>query len=697
MFNELFTATDVIFFVVALVGVMLIGLIAGRKEETSEDYFLAGRGVRWFGVAGSIFGSNVSANHLVGMMGIGFSVGFAQSHFEFGAIFGLMVLCYGFLPVYRKLKVYTLSDYLGQRYDDRSRIAYAAIMLVIMVIVQMVPGLYIGSRTICVLMGDDAAQERVVNIEYVGQLETAELTAEEEKAVAGLKTTETKLDVAPSYYGGFIWALAIVAAAYTIFGGLKAVIWTDVIQSMLLLAAGLLVAFITFQEIGGWQAMRALDDAGANKMELYMPSNHSQLPWTGVFTGLLAMHFFYWGTNQFIVQRALAAKNDSEARMGIVAAGFLKLLIPFFAVATGIAAFYLFQQRMPERTIAPDTVFSEVVKMVIPLGYGLIGLIAAGLIGAILSSIDSMMNSAATIVTLDFYQRYFNPEATEKDLIRVGRLSIILFMVLASVMAIWIINPNSEDNFFLQIVDYQGYMTPGVLVAFLVGMFWKRATANGAFAAMVACVLISWPVQAGYDHFFGMHTTTYKLATNELPLAQARVSSLPPEMADMTYPQMQDHVEGARNELNAVNRFFGPSLNFFHRVVVVILFGIIVHVLVSLKQAPDEEKSKLTWTGLGGHDPSILGHLFREILFLIAIYALLAYFMWQGVVPSTSAGLVAVAGTMGFVVRNLMRRREELKKANAYPNGVPPNWWAEDRLWAGVLVSCAVFMHYYFY
>ncbi len=222
MFNELFTATDVIFFVVALVGVMLIGLIAGRKEETSEDYFLAGRGVRWFGVAGSIFGSNVSANHLVGMMGIGFSVGFAQSHFEFGAIFGLMVLCYGFLPVYRKLKVYTLSDYLGQRYDDRSRIAYAAIMLVIMVIVQMVPGLYIGSRTICVLMGEEAAQERVVNIEYVGQLETAELTAEEEKAVAGLKTTETKLDVAPSYYGGFIWALATVAAVFTIFGGLKA-------------------------------------------------------------------------------------------------------------------------------------------------------------------------------------------------------------------------------------------------------------------------------------------------------------------------------------------------------------------------------------------------------------------------------------------------------------------------------------------
>ncbi len=146
------TSLDLIIFLAALVAAMAIGLIAGRKEETAEDYFLAGRKLPWWGVAGSIFGSNVSANHLVGMMGIGFGVGFAQSHFEVGAIAGLMLLCYGFLPVYRALNVYTLSEYLGRRYDERSRLLYAVISVLVMVVVLMVPALYVGARTTCILL-----------------------------------------------------------------------------------------------------------------------------------------------------------------------------------------------------------------------------------------------------------------------------------------------------------------------------------------------------------------------------------------------------------------------------------------------------------------------------------------------------------------------------------------------------------------
>ena len=147
---------DYIIFFATLIGAMLVGFLVGRKEETSEDYFLAGRSIRWFGVAGSIFGSNVSANHMIGMLGVGFSIGFAQSHFELGAIAGLLLMCYGFLPVYRKLRVYTLSEFLEHRYDHRSRLMYAIIMVILMAFVQMVPALYIGSRTICELMGNDA-------------------------------------------------------------------------------------------------------------------------------------------------------------------------------------------------------------------------------------------------------------------------------------------------------------------------------------------------------------------------------------------------------------------------------------------------------------------------------------------------------------------------------------------------------------
>ena len=289
------------------------------------------------------------------MMGIGFTVGFAQSHFELGAIAGLMLLCYGFLPVYRKLRLFTLTDYLRQRYDERSAAVYALFMIIVMVLVQMVHGLYIGSRSLNVLLASDTAEAGV-------------------RAEIGFG----------AYVLGVV-VLAIVSASYTIFGGLKAVIWTDVIQSVLILLAGVFVAVLVFSqpEIGGWSGMRQLDRqvtqaeiltdnerrelqiGGADKMRLYLPSSHADLPWSGVLTGLMVLHFFYWGTNQFIVQRALGAASDEDARRGIVCAGFLKLLIPFFAIGGGIAAYYLFQFRMPGVQIDSDAAFTEVVKLVV--------------------------------------------------------------------------------------------------------------------------------------------------------------------------------------------------------------------------------------------------------------------------------------------------------------------------------------------
>jgi SSS family solute:Na+ symporter len=222
--GEVATTLDIAVFMLMLVGVMAVGLVASRGESTIDDYFLASRGTRWWGVAGSIFGSNVSANHLVGMMGIGFTIGFAQSHFELGAIAGLMLLAYGFLPVYRKLRLYTLSEYLGQRYGESSRALYALIMIVIMVFVQMVPGLYIGSRSMVHLLGTEAGGEIAMTPYVIG-----------------------------------VVGLAVLAAVYTIVGGLKAVIWTDVVQSVLLLAAGLTVSWLVFThpDVGGWSGMIA--------------------------------------------------------------------------------------------------------------------------------------------------------------------------------------------------------------------------------------------------------------------------------------------------------------------------------------------------------------------------------------------------------------------------------------------------------
>ena len=642
--GTVFTPLDAGVFFAALTLVMVIGLLASRRDKTAEAYFLAGRNVPWWGVAGSIYGSNVSANHMIGMMGIGFSVGFAQSHFELGAIAGLMLLCYGFLPVYRRLRIYTLSEYLERRYDQRSRAAYAIILVITMAVVQLVPALYIGARSSCVLMGG-AALEEIGPESIPGELGDAEAGS----AGSSGAPAKSKLGVNRFHYSVFVLILAAIATSYTIFGGLKAVIWTDVIQSVLLLLGGVLLAILTFDRLGGWSALMDLDRAGAGKMHLYLPSDHPDLPWTGVLTGLMALHIFYWGTNQFIVQRALSARSDAQARLGIVAAGFLKLLIPFFSIAGGVAAFYLFQSELPNRSVAPDTAFTELIVLVIkPLGFGLIGLIAAGAVGAILSSIDSMMNSAATIVSMDLYRRYLNPQASDAQMIRVGRWSILGFVTLASLFALFVIDPNSEKNFFLQIVDYQGYLTPGLLVVFLLGLFWRRTTPTAAFATIVLGVFYSWAVEWIY------------------------VGYLAP--------------------LPAVAAVTGEALNFFHRVVMVVVLCTLTAVLVSRWGSCPEEKAKLTWAGVLAISPGAVRNLLAGLVVWLGVMAALAAAVAGGGLTPAAAALPGSFLTLGMFWMLLRRRARDRGHVNLLS-------WAvrEDRCWAGCLCAAAVFFLFYFY
>ena len=663
---------DIVIFTVSILVAMAVGLIASRKETSASDYFLAGHQIRWWGVAASIFGSNVSANHLVGMLGAGFSIGFAQSHFELGAIAGLMVLCFGFLPVYRKLKVYTLSEYLGRRYDDRSRVVYAIIMLLIMAIIQMAPALYIGSRSLCILLGGSA-------------LETAE--------------GGTATNVNMTYYIGFVVAMAVISASYTIMGGLKAVVWTDVVQSVLLLLAGVLVAIFAFNRLGGWNVMMTLDGAATlPKMKLYLPMNHPQLPWTGMLTGLMAMHCFYWGTNQFIVQRALGARSDREARLGIISAGFLKLLIPFFSIATGTAAFYLFRRELgPDHGIAQDAVFSELIKRVLPVGYGIVGLVGAGVIGAILSSIDSMMNSAATIFSFDIYKRYIRPKATDAQMIFVARISILVFVTFATLVAIFVLDPNSKDNFFLKIADYSGYLTPGLLVTFFWGMFWRRGTATAAFFTLVAAAFVSFGVAFFYDSSIGMNEQVYQLASGKADYATVDQQKLPKSWHGLSTNEASEDIAKAKDQLEASLPIFGTrdraiqllgyQLNFFHRVVAVLILLTIAYVVVSLLTQPDPEKARLVWTDLGGHAKGTLKLIVVGLLVSIGFFVVLAVMMVQGWLPPVVAGFIGAAWTLAMFVTAAVRSRGE---------DAPP-WIFDDRIWAGILSGAAVFLMYAYY
>ncbi|MDA9962352.1 sodium/solute symporter [Opitutales bacterium] len=710
------STTDLFIFFGSLATVMGFGLWASRRGESSEDYFLAGRTTRWWGVAGSIFGSNVSANHIAGMMGVGYLVGFAQSQFEITAIAGLLLLCYGFLPVYRKMNVYTLSEYLGRRYDDRSRMAFAIVMIVIMVVVQMVPGFYFGSRSVNRLLQGDtgrkAVAEAIVNAN--GSLAEIKITSpgrkyasvprveiqnpEDYKGVEAeatavvedgsistitLSTSGSKYnatappkvliqggnlnnsdiapgDVDPQYYMLGIIIMALVTGGYVIFGGLRAVIVTDVIQSVLMLVGGLTVAFIVFglPEVGGWSGMRAMDAAAAadaQKMHLYEPSDHPSLPWTGMLSGLMVLHFFYWGTNQFIVQRALSARTDKEARIGIITAGFFKLLIPFFSIGTGIAAYYLFKKQ--DMNVASDDVFITLLTQYVkPIGFGVLGLVAAGLIGAILSTVDSMLNSAATIITFDIYKKYINPAADEKKLVWVGRVWIAIFIVIAGLVSILIMDPNSKSPFFIYVAANQMKLVSGLVVAFLVGMFWKRATGAGGITAILSGLFFSF-------------------------------AFAPPQGAP--WPSLY---EFSFAKIPWVVDMFGPKLNFFHAAFLAAIIAFVLHIVVSLRTQPDKEKGKLTWTELGGHDPSVLKKAGIKLLLTLGLYLALALAMVGGWVAPIVAGTVAAIWTW-FTFAELAF----VAVVRSHVEGKPISLFSEDRFWAGLLAALAIFMMYYYY
>jgi len=715
------TADFIVFFGI-LFGVMAVGLWVGRNDGSSaQDYYLAGKDTPWWAVAGSIFGSNVSANHMVGMMAVGFGAGFVISHLEITAIAGLLLLCYFFLPVYRKLHIFTLSDYLNRRFDDRSRVAYAGIMVTIIVLVMMLPAFYLGSRAVNILLVDKA---EILQAQYASQLENTgkipsrdlnDLTASEAEArtevldawekygpiylaqKAGQFTEATYNDAYAELYPEgtappfqeiknqrpsieakwgllkrvevdrklYIWGIlimALVTGAYTIVGGLRAVIITDVIQSVLILLGMLIVAWCTFNHnlIGSWSMMIDFDQnklkeivEGRDLMHLYKPMDDPKHPWTGMLSGVLVLHFYYWGANQFIVQRALAARSLKDARTGIIAAGFVKLLIPFISIGTGIAAYYLFQQLMPGVQLAGDTAFPMLMREVVaPLAVpGLVGLVAAGLIGAILSSVDSMMNSAATLITFDGYKRFVNPEASDEKLVRLGKVIIGILVLGSAILTIVVFDPNADEPFMNYVLGHQAKLVSGLVAAFMVGMLWSRATPTAGFVSIITGVVVSYGLPSLYA------------------LVTAGEGSIAKEI---------------------VMRF-GTSLNPFHAVFIAFLCALAANVITSLATQPNDDKAKYTWVGLKIMRESDLQHFGMKLLGSVLIFILLAVLMTGKIISPMGAGVLGAIWTFMMFLDSLFK-----VVLSAAAKGRAYSFLREDLFWAGLLASSAVFMLYHF-
>lgn len=434
-----------VYAVVLLVLAQWVSREKAGHEKDSSDYFLAGRALPWWAIGASLIAANISAEQIIGMSGSAWVMGIAIGAYEWMAAITLIIVGKWLLPVFLKHKIFTMPQFLEQRFDHRVRNVMAVFWLIAYVFVNLTAILWLGALAINTVTGIELAT-------------------------------------------GLI-ALGAFATAYSLYGGLKAVALTDIIQVTLLVLGGILIAVISMQEVSGGEGVIAgfqvLLERLPEKFDLIFTkdSPHYQaLPGISVLIGgMWIMNLSYWGFNQYIIQRALAAKSTQEAQKGIMFAAFLKMLMPLIIVLPGIAAVVL----APDLE-TPDRAYPTVMNL---LPAGVLGLVFAALIAAIISSLASMMNSISTIFTMDIYRHLGEAKHSEKRLVTVGRLASVSAIVIAMIVARPLLG--KFDQAFQYIQEFTGFFTPGVCALFLLGFFWPKTTANGALAAALGSFLFS--------------------------------------------------------------------------------------------------------------------------------------------------------------------------------------------------------------
>lgn len=446
-----FSTLDLVLFSGYLIFMVGIGLFLSfrkkGKDENSTDYFLASKALPWWAVGGSLIASNISAEQFIGMSGSGYVMGMAIATYELMAAATLLIVAKFFLPIFIERGIFTMPQFLEDRFNGAVRTGMAIFWLLLFVFVNITTVLYLGGLSIESLLG------------------------------------------VPFFPA--VVALALYSATFSIFGGLRAVVWTDVIQVVVLMLGGLLTTYMVLSSdaLSGGQGFLAglstLYERAPEKFEMILDKGHPQymdLPgWSVIFGGMWIANIYYWGNNQYIIQRALAAKSIKEAQTGVAFAAFMKILLPLIVVVPGIAAFVLAAD-IPKA----DKAYSWVLGNYVTTGFK--GIAFAALIAAIGSSLSSMVNSVSTIFTLDIYKEYINKEASETSMVTVGKIVAALSLVIGVMVAPALL---SLEEAFQYIQEYTGFISPGVVVIFLFGMFWKRATSAAAMAVVIASIPLS--------------------------------------------------------------------------------------------------------------------------------------------------------------------------------------------------------------
>jgi solute:Na+ symporter, SSS family len=447
-------------FDVAIIAIYAVSIFAlaqwvsrekGTHKKDAQDYFLAGRTLPWWAIGTSLIAANISAEQIIGMSGSGYVIGLGIASYEWMAALTLIIVGKYFLPIFLKNGIYTMPEFLERRYSHSVRTVMAIFWLGVYVFVNLTAILWLGATAVHTVTGID------------GQIALV--------------------------------ALGLFAGAYALYGGLKAVALTDIVQVSLLVLGGLVISYIALNRISGGAGVVAgfheLTQRFPDRFHMILPKdnpNYKDLPGLSVLLGgMWVMNISYWGFNQYIIQRALAAKNIREAQKGIVLAAFLKLLMPVIIVLPGIAAVAL-----APNLARPDEAYPHLMAM---LPTGLLGLVFAALIAAIVASMGSKINSIATIFTMDVY-RPLRPQTSQRNLVLIGRITAAVALTVAILMAKPLLG--SFTQAFQYIQEFTGFFTPGICVIFLLGMFWERCTAVGAMAAAIASVLLSGALYLGW-------------------------------------------------------------------------------------------------------------------------------------------------------------------------------------------------------
>ncbi len=449
-------------FVLALVAFIVVSM--RTKDKTSTDYFLAGRDATWIAIGASIFASNIGSEHLVGLAGAGASSGMAMAHWE---MHGWLILLLGwlFVPFYARSGVFTMPEFLERRYNKASRSVLSIISLVSYVLTKVAVTVYAGG----VVFKD------VFGIESIWGID-------------------------------FFWisaiGLVVITGIYTTLGGMKAILWTSVLQTPVLLAGSIAVLVAGLIKVGGWDELmhicRAVpvNEYGDTMTQLIRSPKDAQFPWTGVLLGSAIIGFWYWCTDQYIVQRVLSGRDQTQARRGAIFGGALKLTPVFIFLIPGMIAYALNQQGVIHLT-SSDSAFSTLVKELLPMGFK--GLVVGGILAALMSSLASLFNSSATLFTIDFYQKY-RPNAPEAQLVKVGRIATVVVVILG---ILWIpVMKGIGKVLYAYLQDVQSLLAPGIAAAFLLGILSKKTTPAAGLTGLLTGFIIGM-LRLGFTIFKG--------------------------------------------------------------------------------------------------------------------------------------------------------------------------------------------------